>query len=441
MARVSFNQFFRAIAQQESGNNYSAVGPQTRYGRAFGKYQVLESNIGPWTQQYYGRRLTAQQFLNNPQAQEAVARGKLRDYWDRYGARGAASAWYSGDPDLHMSTSAQSGGPSIRGYVDSVMSIARGMPTGGGSLGSTGARVKSSGGGGGGGERGVVTPMSIPEQAEAYGLNLRLINSNKELKRLFDKAVKQSWTPQRFQAALRNTKWWRQQSSDERKYITLRYTDPATWRQERRNAEAAIKALAVQVGARDLSGETLDQAIYYSLARGWSEARLKNWLGAKARPRRGQWLGTAGEIQDDLVDLAYQLGVKYSGHRMGEWIKSINAGRNTLVAVENIMRKDAAAKYTAFAPQIKAGMSVLDLAAPYISAVAEILELPDTDIDLSNNHVLRAMTDKRPANSQYPLWQFEIDLRKDPRWKKTSNARESMMGAARQIARDFGVAY
>ena len=46
---ITFEQFFRAIVEQESGGDYDAVGVMTSYGRAYGKYQVLESNIPGWT--------------------------------------------------------------------------------------------------------------------------------------------------------------------------------------------------------------------------------------------------------------------------------------------------------------------------------------------------------------------------------------------------------
>src|SRR5258706_10469967 len=60
---VNFEQFFRAIADQESSNNYGAVGPSVNGDRAYGKYQVMDFNIPSWTSQYYGKSLTPQQFL------------------------------------------------------------------------------------------------------------------------------------------------------------------------------------------------------------------------------------------------------------------------------------------------------------------------------------------------------------------------------------------
>jgi hypothetical protein len=38
-----------------------------------------------------------------------------------------------------------------------------------------------------------------------------------------------------------------------------------------------------------------------------------------------------------------------------------------------------------------------------------------------------------------PLWQFEQELRQDPRWTYTNNAQEDLMGTARQILKNFGL--
>jgi hypothetical protein len=441
---VSFEQFYRAIAQQESGNNYKAVGVPTKWGRAYGKYQVLEPNIGPWTQRYFGQRLTAQQFLNNPRAQEAVARGELQRLFKAHGARGAASAWYSGNPSLHMSTRSQAGGPSIKGYVDSVLRIASGIS----SVVAKGASVALSSGvggssGGGSFSMGAVTPMTLSEQAESYGLSLRLVNSNKELKSLFDKAVKGSWSGSRFQAALKNTKWWRTQSSDLRKYITLKITDPATWRQERSSAHFSVQQLATAVGLGKLSNSLKNEAIYNKLALGWSDARLKAWMGTKVKlSKDGGMMGEAGEVFDALHTMAYQLGLTLSQSWYRDKARSVVSGKSTLQQWENTLRQRSAAIYTAWSAQIKAGMSIQDLAAPYTGTVARLLELPESDVDVWNSHVAKAMKAKGDKQgAQYPLWQLERDVRSDVQWRKTNNARETMMTTARQIGQDFGVAW
>lgn len=91
------------IKQMESGGNYRAIGPRTSSGqRAYGAYQVMEKNIGPWTKQFYGTELTPKEFLLNPNAQDAVFKGKFEgEYVPRYGPEGAARAWFAGEGGMN----------------------------------------------------------------------------------------------------------------------------------------------------------------------------------------------------------------------------------------------------------------------------------------------------------------------------------------------------
>jgi hypothetical protein len=62
------------VAEVESGHNYDAVGVVTSSGYvAIGKYQVMEYNIGPWTAEHLGKRMTVNEFRESPLAQELLA--------------------------------------------------------------------------------------------------------------------------------------------------------------------------------------------------------------------------------------------------------------------------------------------------------------------------------------------------------------------------------
>lgn len=116
---MEFDDFFAAIGGQESGGNYGAVNSRTG---ASGKYQIMPANIGPWSQKYLGYRVSVGQFRSSPQVQEELARAVLRGYWDQYGARGAAAAWYSGNPSAESNYKRfRSNEPSIGEYVDQVL--------------------------------------------------------------------------------------------------------------------------------------------------------------------------------------------------------------------------------------------------------------------------------------------------------------------------------
>lgn len=113
------DDFLRAISSQESGGNYGAVNRNTG---ALGRYQVMPSNVAPWARRYLGMTISPSQFLRSPALQDRLVRAVMSSYVSKYGYRGAAAAWYSGNPGLADNYNPQRYGPSIGSYVDSVMS-------------------------------------------------------------------------------------------------------------------------------------------------------------------------------------------------------------------------------------------------------------------------------------------------------------------------------
>jgi len=121
MGKGAKARFIRAISGQESGGNYGAV---NRDSGALGKYQIMPSNIagpGGWDMEALGRNVTTQQFLSTPKLQEAIAQYKLSQYFNKYGAAGAASTWYSGSPSKWNNRDPQGNYPSIHNYVLSIL--------------------------------------------------------------------------------------------------------------------------------------------------------------------------------------------------------------------------------------------------------------------------------------------------------------------------------
>lgn len=86
----------------ESHGDYAAVGPATSSGdHAYGAYQVMGANVPSWTAKYYGRSLTAQEFLGNKTAQDLVFSGEFSRLVKLYGPEGAARAWYAGEESMN----------------------------------------------------------------------------------------------------------------------------------------------------------------------------------------------------------------------------------------------------------------------------------------------------------------------------------------------------
>lgn len=93
-----------AAVESKGSGDYEAVGPLVTKGmykgqRAYGRYQVMEGNIGPWTEAAVGRSYTVEEFIASPEVQDAVAAYQLQKAKDKYGTwEDAASVWFSGRP-------------------------------------------------------------------------------------------------------------------------------------------------------------------------------------------------------------------------------------------------------------------------------------------------------------------------------------------------------
>ena len=134
---INMTRLRTVIVGKESGGSFSAVNPDSG---ALGYGQVMPYNVGPWTQEHYGRRLTPEQFLASREAQLAVVNGQLAKivrqqqaagYRGDVAIRRAAAIWYSGNGNLYDDNRPQySNGrryPSIREYtLDILNSYKRG---------------------------------------------------------------------------------------------------------------------------------------------------------------------------------------------------------------------------------------------------------------------------------------------------------------------------
>lgn len=114
-----------AIGQIESGGNYGAIGPLTNDGhRAYGKYQVLDSNIGPWSRLALGAALTPDQFLADPASQDIVAQWKIDQLFTKWQNAGdVAAVWFSGRPLAEAMNRADVTGTTVQQYVDRVLAV------------------------------------------------------------------------------------------------------------------------------------------------------------------------------------------------------------------------------------------------------------------------------------------------------------------------------
>jgi hypothetical protein len=88
--------------------------------RAYGKYQVMGTNVAQWTKEALGRPMTPDEFLGNPDAQEAVFKHKFGQYSAKYGPEGAARAWFAGEGGMNSPNRKDQLGTSVNSYSQTV---------------------------------------------------------------------------------------------------------------------------------------------------------------------------------------------------------------------------------------------------------------------------------------------------------------------------------
>ena len=113
-------QYAQSIKAIESGGKYGIVGPtHPKYGRALGAYQVMEANLPQWSQQTLGRTVTPDEFLANPQIQDAIFNAKFGEAVTKYGnPQDAASVWFTGQPLAKGANRRDVLGTTGQAYVD-----------------------------------------------------------------------------------------------------------------------------------------------------------------------------------------------------------------------------------------------------------------------------------------------------------------------------------
>ena len=147
-----------------------------------------------------------------------------------------------------------------------------------------------------------------------------------------------------------------------------------------------------------------------------------------------------------LKNYAQSMGVQVGDNYINSAAQAINdpSSQATLQTYQQHLRDMAASQYSGFAPLIQKGMTMQQIADPYVQAMATNLEIDPNSIDFTKDPTIQKAlgTTIGPDGTAAPtsMWQFQQNLRQDPRWQYTNNARDTVTGIAHGILKDFGVA-
>lgn len=284
--------------------------------------------------------------------------------------------------------------------------------------------------------------LSPEELAAEYGWAYGFLKSNKELRGLFDDAVAGSWSPEKFQAKLRDTGWWKKNSETMRKAQMEKQTDPATYNAKASAIKIQVQQLAAEMGAAippNKLGKIVDQVI----TTGLDEAGLRNVLGGYIGfQKNGSTLnGDAGQYEHMIKQFAYTQGVSMDKQAIKNQAQLIARGMATEQDFKNQITNQAISLYPGYMQQLQAGQTMMDIASPYMQMMAEDLEIPYTKIGVTDPLIKRALNGVDNQGKPVGLDQtsFQRLIRNDPRWRQTSGAQDGVMTTGLKVLRDMGM--
>lgn len=286
--------------------------------------------------------------------------------------------------------------------------------------------------------------LSLADAIKAYGFVGQLTNAIPELRGLLSQAAQQEWSPDTLDNAIRNSTWWKRNGDAARNLAIAAATDPATYSKNLRAATGKVDLLARSMGLAPMSAARAQQVAMHFIVSGYDETTMRSWLARNVglgKGEAGALQGDAAQFEEHIKQVADNYGVPMSQAWVQSQIKNIQTGTNTMDGVEAVLRARAKAAFPHLADQLDAGMNVREIADPYIATMSQTLEMAETDIDLSNPEIKRALQvkdAKTGAFSTKPMWQFQRELKDDARWDSTNNAKQEAYSMVQRLGKDMG---
>lgn len=282
--------------------------------------------------------------------------------------------------------------------------------------------------------------------ARQYGFVLSFFESSPQLERVFNQAVKNTWTPDRFIAELRDTKWFKNHAASVRNAILQQEADPATYKQRVNQMLATVKDTWGSTFGATLDPKEAKLWAETAYRMGWSEAqlidRMTKGVNYKKMLRERQLGGTAEQTRQQLAQAARAYGVKPSRNWMANQLSKIIEGRDTIEGTIARIQNWSQREYESFARELEGGATMADIAEPYVARMADLLEISPDTLDVLSPKIQKALRGTRNAEGKtqaMSLTDFDEYVRSDKRWQYTDNAREQAMGVTEGLLRDFGL--
>lgn len=286
--------------------------------------------------------------------------------------------------------------------------------------------------------------LSIDQLRSEYPTVAALVTSVPELQNIYNQAVSGTWSTDKFIAAIQNSHWWSATSATARQAFATMKSDPATWNQNIDNLQVQMTNTAAQLGVT-LTPQQAQQIAVDAITNGYDQntAVLDQKMAAYLKPVSGNHFGgQAGSYEDQIRQSMMDLGVFMPESQLDTQLQQIVAGKQSVQGVTAQLRTQAASMYPAYSNQINSGMNLSDIASPYVQRAQQLLEQGPGSVNIQTPMIKSALQYTQDGTpTAMPMYDFEKQVRQDPRWQSTDNAQDAFMSNAHQVLVNFGLEY
>jgi hypothetical protein len=263
---------------------------------------------------------------------------------------------------------------------------------------------------------------------------------------------------------IQNTDWFRKHTNQWMQVQEARaQKDPSIWDATITNEAQKIKDTYVKAGAEIDDATARKYAEQMMYGSGWNADKFEiydqNWLAktiaksidfSKTKTINGQKFydlnGAAQDAAENLYKVANDYGVdtSMSSPTFTSWFqKTLRGVMDGTVAGQDVKdeaQSMALSRFPGMAPQLQRGLSLREAADPYLTQMANVLEVDPGSLDMNDNLVQKVLNGVTPDGAFKPMSLYDAKLaaRSDSRWQYTGQAKKEYTDMANGILRDFG---
>jgi len=147
----------------------------------------------------------------------------------------------------------------------------------------------------------------------------------------------------------------------------------------------------------------------------------------------------AGQLINGVLAYAKRYGVSISNKDAMDYVAGeLKLGQADMAKVNAKLLAVSKATYNNLSDVLSEDVSLKDLSYNYKRSMQDILEIDANQVDVMDKTIQTALKNNGNKGAMN-LTEFEKLLKKDARWGKTTNARETATGYANSILRNFGL--